>query len=260
MNRTSIPALAAAMLGLASSAPAALVAHYNVDNNTTNLGTRGAAANGTLNGATYSTTVVSPYPGSTHSLDLNTGVSNMSVTPAQLTVNGSYTAAVWVNVDTMPAAGSTGNIFGAYQAASPFQHNFLLRVVQSTNQINFISRDSDGSTVQLNSAFTLDTWNHFAVTFNSATSSAQMFLNGVSIGTAAMTAGTTPGFGSFPAQTHAGLGGFTGADSMNGFVDDARLYDEVLTQTQIQALLVPEPSAALLGGLGALALLRRRRA
>ncbi|MES2996092.1 MAG: LamG domain-containing protein [Verrucomicrobiota bacterium] len=247
------------MLGLASNAPAALVAHYNLDNNTTNLGTRGAAANGTLNNATYSNTVVSPFPGSTHSLDLNAGVSNMSVTPAQLTVNGSYTAAVWVNVDSLPTLGNNGTIFGAFQSGGSFQHNFLLRVLD-TSVINFISRDSDGSTVQVNSAaVTLDIWNHFAVTFNSATSSAQMFLNGVSVGTAAMTGGTTPGFGSFPAQTEAGLGGFTGGNSMNGFVDDARLYDEVLTQSQIQALLVPEPSAALLGSLGALALLRRRR-
>lgn len=46
----------------------------------------------------------------------------------------------------------------------------------------------------------------------------------------------------------------------NGYIDDFRLYDEVLTTEQISALYaIPEPSAALLGGLGFLALLRRRR-
>jgi hypothetical protein len=46
----------------------------------------------------------------------------------------------------------------------------------------------------------------------------------------------------------------------NGYMDDFRLYDEVLTTQQILALYaIPEPSSALLGGLGLLALLRRRR-
>jgi hypothetical protein len=51
----------------------------------------------------------------------------------------------------------------------------------------------------------------------------------------------------------------------NGYIDDFQLYDEVLTSQQISFLynnpgsVIPEPSAALLGGLGFLALLRRRR-
>ena len=51
----------------------------------------------------------------------------------------------------------------------------------------------------------------------------------------------------------------------NGFLDDFQLYDEVLTTEQISFLynnpgsVIPEPSVTLLGGLGLLALLRRRR-
>jgi hypothetical protein len=51
----------------------------------------------------------------------------------------------------------------------------------------------------------------------------------------------------------------------NGFLDDFQLYDEVLTTEQISFLynnpgsVIPEPRAAILGGLGLLALLRRRR-
>jgi hypothetical protein len=51
----------------------------------------------------------------------------------------------------------------------------------------------------------------------------------------------------------------------NGYLDDFQLYDEVLTSEQISFLynnpgsVIPEPSTALLGGLGLLALLRRRR-
>jgi hypothetical protein len=50
----------------------------------------------------------------------------------------------------------------------------------------------------------------------------------------------------------------TGA--LDALIHEARLYNGALTQAEIQGLvMVPEPSAALLGGLGMLALLRRRR-
>ncbi len=51
----------------------------------------------------------------------------------------------------------------------------------------------------------------------------------------------------------------------NGFLDDFQLYDGVLTTSEIQFLynnpgsVIPEPAAALLGSLGMLVLLRRRR-
>jgi hypothetical protein len=48
--------------------------------------------------------------------------------------------------------------------------------------------------------------------------------------------------------------------ALDALIHEARLYDGALTQAEIQGLvMVPEPSAALLGGLGMLALLRRRR-
>lgn len=249
-----------ALLFTAASLPAALVAHYTLDNTAVSQ-VNSPAANGTVNGAAYSNTVVSPYPGSTHSLDLDQGVSNMTVSNSALAINGSYTAALWVNIDTMPTGGISGTIFGAYQTANPFQHNFLLRVTD-TGLMNFIARDNDGSTVGINSGvLALDTWYHIAATFDAGTSTGTLYVNGLQVATAAMTGGTVAGFQNFAAPTFAGLGGMNNdtSRSMNGFVDDARLYNEVLSQPQIAALMVPEPSAALLGGLGVLALLRRRR-
>ncbi len=56
-----------------------------------------------------------------------------------------------------------------------------------------------------------------------------------------------------------------GSDQVNaraftGLLDQVQIYNSALDATALNALAVPEPSAALLGALGTLALLRRRRA
>jgi len=63
------------------------------------------------------------------------------------------------------------------------------------------------------------------------------------------------------AQALTRVGTATSADNegLTGDVDDLRFYDNVLTQAQIQDLMVPEPATMLLLGLGALAAVRRRR-
>ena len=42
----------------------------------------------------------------------------------------------------------------------------------------------------------------------------------------------------------------SGSEVFNGYIDDVRIYDHVLSDSEVAALAVPEPSAALLGGLG----------
>lgn len=131
--------------------------------------------------------------------------------------------------------------------------------------------DSKGS-IAVNSG-----WNHVAMTYNGTTNTQTLYLNGtafaakpgapstmnagdgnatmgigaklVTNGTVAVAPGDTPGY-------------------FNGKIDDLAMWDETLTSTQISNIYtqglsgvsaVPEPSAALLGGLSLLALLRRRR-
>lgn len=84
-------------------------------------------------------------------------------------------------------------------------------------------------------------------------------------GTPSTTAINTAGTGTAPRnEMYLGIGNVGGTQQWAGLLDDVRIYDTALTDTELDgiqsAMAVPEPTAALLGGLGLLALLRRRRA
>lgn len=100
-------------------------------------------------------------------------------------------------------------------------------------------------------------WVHFAMTFDESTGFRNFYVNGIHFGAYATAdkagAGSTDVF--FGRYTVNNLGYF------NGDLDDIRIYDNALSQVEIQELLtaVPEPSSMALLGFGALSLLHRRR-
>lgn len=244
---------AGAVLSGVNPAAGALLIHFAFDGTTANTGTR-SAADGTLVNSTL-TGAPSPFPGSTNSLVLNGGNSGLrDSNPADWAVNGSFTVATWVN-SSVAVNGNNPTIIGAYQNANPFHHNYLLRI--GNGGLNFIARDQSGDMVSLSSsAFTANTWNHIAATFDATTGATLLYLNGSQVAS-----GTLANFDGFATPTVAAIGGVdaTNSNSIGGRVDDARIYDEVLSQSSIAALAVPEPAGAMLGGLGLLTLLLRRR-
>lgn len=90
-----------------------------------------------------------------------------------------------------------------------------------------------------------DQWNHVAVSFDNKT--AKTYLNGELIDTRSV----------IDSLDIWKIGGRT-TEFYNGKIDDVRIYDNALSQTEIRAL-VPEPTTLLLLGLGSLALLKKRR-
>ncbi len=103
-------------------------------------------------------------------------------------------------------------------------------------------------------------WHHVALVSNG--SIIELFVDGVSHGSQAYTGGATTALDAL--QLGAAYGGKNGdALRQNVQIDDLGIWNEALTPAQIayySTNVIPEPSAALLGGLGLLALLRRRRA
>lgn len=184
-------------------------------------------------------------------------------------MNGSYTIATWVKIEARSSSEGAAKIVGNYQTGGNYRHNYLLRVFQgdrtdgSQNKIAFIARDKSDNTVTLadDKVPTIDEWVHYAATFDSSDGTTTLFRNGSVVDTAILS-----NFDGFDATAQ--VASLSDADSeshqdsenFNGLLDDVRIYDEALTQSEIQALTIPEPSALALLLLCGVAMLRRRRA
>lgn len=122
-------------------------------------------------------------------------------------------------------------------------------------------------------AFTQNAWNRIAVSADLTAGTVRYYINGSLVGTRTGAALTDGRFAVYT-NAHAGAdlllfneGDTSGTYTHSLFVNSVAFTDEALSQSAIQALggasavgiFVPEPSAAALGLLGALALLRRRR-
>jgi len=76
-------------------------------------------------------------------------------------------------------------------------------------------------------------WSHVAVTFNEAGNLVIFYLNGQEAGRVTGGSPATPATGNY----NIGYGGYSAAEQFQGLLDDVRIYDEVLSDVQIQAIM-----------------------
>lgn len=244
-------------------APAALIAGYQFNE------TGGTSAADFVRSTTGTATLLN---GATFSASKNVGLGNA------LTLDGSndwasalnpvttgqtqLTVSAWMNVAALT---TWGTIVKDWSDGAP---TFHFGLQNATNTIsNYIGGTTNGGVISSNTVSVgINAWNHVAFTFDDVTNTQTIYLNGTAVS-------STPGTTNSPFTTGGGTMGIgantAGTQNLNGKIDDLAFFDTVLTQAEINTIItngnngisaIPEPSAALLGGLGMLALLRRRRA
>ncbi|MDC0270086.1 LamG domain-containing protein [bacterium] len=277
LTRTPL-ALAAAMASLAltaTSAQAATIAYRNLilsdspvayyqfdeTSGTTalNSGSSGATQNGTHAGGTLTVGQTSAHPFLGTAYDFDGGFVTAAAIPTGLS---EWTMEAWIN--TRAGSGTVlSNDAGGWNddaiiGMSP--EGGISGVAAGEFGISQQSapggpRDGVGATVAS------DEWHHVAMTGSASDSTMSVYIDGVLIAS-----DTSPNV-NFNFGTSAGL--FIGskrvtADSLfDGLIDEVAVYDSVLSTSDLAARAnfnpIPEPTSAILGGMGALILLRRRR-
>lgn len=250
-------------------AQAALVAHYPFDGDATDASGGGndltAYADDNTNFPSVSAS--GGQAGGFASFD---GQNLFNTTFAPVTGNDSRTFSMFVRTSTDNSGNdglSTMMFAGWGQTDLSTRRRFDFGLQGGSNS-QLRNEYNAGATTSNSSITVVDgQWHHVAVTWESTTDTATFYLDGSAYGTgsvAGLDTGSEVGI-SIGGDTRAG-GSLTGTSSqtpfrfLTGDLDDVRVYDEALDSSQIANLAaVPEPSITLLGAIGFLGLLRRRR-
>ncbi|MCA9213201.1 MAG: PEP-CTERM sorting domain-containing protein [Planctomycetales bacterium] len=247
----------AALACCVATANAELVGSWQFDGDAND--SSGKGNHGTLeNGASLSSDTPT---GTGQSLSLAGGEQHVLVPhDSSLDITSAITISAWVKtanvgwdaiVGKTPSDGSSANHAGNYE----------LRIDRDNENrgVNFGYQRGgvDDSTFHLNQAVSMptDKWTHLAVTAE-AGGEVNYYLDGALAGTHETLVDVNFGApNTSPLYIGSRADLFT---TMDGLLDDVRIYNEVLSAGDIAAL-VPEPSAGLLCLLGVAALIRRRR-
>ncbi|OQX25389.1 MAG: hypothetical protein BWK80_15880, partial [Desulfobacteraceae bacterium IS3] len=220
-----------------TGAESGLVAYYNFDqtSGTTlpDLATTPTADNGTLTNMTGSEWTASgaPVPMTAPGNGLSFNGSNQYVqvpNASSLITNSNITIMGWVYPRTVcpPDWSDTDAIIGFRNDSNA---DFYIYQTPSTN-IEARFRNSSGTTYTITTTtdvLTVNQWQHLAMTYNGST--LRLYLNGTEIGNTSasgvITNGTVPfGIGTI----------FSGADYLNGKLDEVRIWNTARSQTDIQ--------------------------
>ena len=252
------------LTGLIGQASATLVAYYNMEQGSSPLIDQvgGEIASAVDSGHQYGAAGPAGF-GNAVGLNANGGWQLSVADSAALNLANNFTVAGWINIDSaivksQPAA-DNHRILGDDSAwdGDGWAFGVTGGVMRFTRNGIVDADDPSGTAVPT------DSWVHIAATPTST--GITFYLTGVLTGTNGNGADNNTGLGNNGLEDPYGVGrayGNAQDQYFPGLLDEVRVYDSVLTQPEIAALMtaVPEPSTGLLIGLAGLAVgLRRRR-
>lgn len=247
-----------------TAAPAALVAHWKLDTDAADA--TGNGHNGTVDGATVAFGQPAAPGLSGSSADFSGGGHidvpwSAALNPGTQAPNGSgsFTVTLWAFPTTV--GGSHRSPFTSREDNGATVNGPIIYVEPTGNWSYWAGNNGPSGTwnPMTTSAAIGNAWTHVAISYDSATVTRKMFLDGVEV--ASQPLGVS-------ANLLRGLHIGGGADDGNSFtwagrIDDVGFWDTALTQTDIQRVIangIPEPTLpALLGFAGGALLFRRRR-
>jgi chitodextrinase len=185
----------------------------------------GKGHSGTINGATWTATgkygKALSFNGTTNFVDLGNA--------ADLQIAGSMTVSAWINATANPA--DDGQIIS--KSSGP---GWQLKTSPDTGPHTFgvsVSPSSTSNTQRYSTTVRqLNTWYHVAGVYDAAARTLNIYVNGVLDN--GVLIGTVPA-SQYNAPQSVNIGRRTGGYYFNGTIDELRLYNRSLTQSEIQA-------------------------
>ncbi|MDY6911648.1 MAG: LamG-like jellyroll fold domain-containing protein [Chloroflexota bacterium] len=207
--------------GGGSSLPTAIAQwHLNEGSGTTAQDAIGGN-HGTIFGATWTTDGVSG-----NALDFDGSGDYINTSLAANTLTGDYTFEAWVKANTIP---NYGGIITSNQS-SPY-NGFNLQVGTS-QRIAICAMSGGGFTYTRTSwAPTIGVWYHIVGVHDSSTDNNTLYVNGSYMDSDTQTV-TMPNLNVMIGRFYSSYNGHY----FNGIIDEVAIYDEALTETEIQAL------------------------
>jgi hypothetical protein len=147
-------------------------------------------------------------------------ITNLLGTPS------SFTLACWARIDATDTSGAEGVSVGDYILLRPHD------VASGTAVAIFYYGGGSYRTVAASGSYVGKGWHHYAATFDDAANSFRLYIDGVLVNTLSTTSSVSwSGLGT---RTRVGSHGNTNTNlDMNGAIDDARVYDRALSQSEI---------------------------
>lgn len=262
------------VIALAAAIPAysmgALVSHYNLDDTSNGIAVDSVSGNDATwqNGTNTNLVNVTGQIGGAASLTDagGAGANNFfQLSLPQLIGANGISISLWINNRNQTSSGYNG-IFMTRTFNGATNNSWGLAIENNGNE-RFDARVNGPGIDSADGLLADDgNWKHLALVWNGVNSTATQYINGVETATGAAVAGPIAGPDSGP--WYIGFDDCCGnTRDFDGNIDDIMVWDDALSAGQIDTIYqsgllgvsIPEPGTSLLGLLGGMLLLRRRR-